>query len=159
MADDAPDAREAGLPERALHAVETGNRVYEAVTGAIAAISAILSFIQQHGVVSILVQIGIMGFALYISLFIAVPLALGILHVLHGATKRTSTDQAVAVILVVVLVAVALLVRFGLFYDGIGQPGDLDGIGTAFTALVGVLVLLAPLFVLWWRKGSVRTPA
>lgn len=140
--------------DRALDVVEKGNRAYEAVTGAIAALSAGLAFVQSHGPVNLLVQVGIMGFALYISLFIAVPIALGLLHVLHTSTKRESTDTATAVILVVILIATALFVRFGLFYDGIGKPGDLDGVGTAFTALVGVAVLLAPLLALWWSKGS-----
>lgn len=147
-----------GPMERSLHVVETGNRIYEALTGAIAAISAILAFVSQQGPINILVQIGIMGFALYFSLFVAVPVALGLLKVLHVTTRRESTEAATAVIVIAVLAACALLIRFGLFYDGIGQPGDLDGIGTTFCAAVGVITILIPFVVLWWHKGSTPRP-
>ncbi len=147
---------EADQPRRALEHLETANRVWEAVTGAVAILSTINAFISSHGgPIQVLVQIGVFGFALYIGMVIAVPLALSILAALERSTHRTSTETATAVIAIACIAGVAVLIRLVVFYDGIGT--DFDTIGTTFTALVGTAVLLTPLVVLWWRKGS--TPA
>ena len=104
------------------------------------------------GVVPFLVQVGVLGFALYISLFIAVPVTLGVNWLLEHSFGRNSTEAATATMLVGLIIVFALALRFAVFYDGIGT--DLDAIGTGFAASVGVAVLVAPLVVLWRLKGS-----
>jgi hypothetical protein len=142
--------------ERALEHVEYANRLYEAISGAIAAISAINAFVSDlGGPVAFLVQVGVMGFALYLSLFVALPVALGVNHLLERGSGRESTDKALLVMVVGLLILIAIAIRLWVFYDGIGAPGDFDAIGTSFAAIVGVLILCAPLVALWWRKGSV----
>ena len=44
------------------------------------------------------------------------------------------------------------LIRYKVFAEGITQ--DLDGIGTAFGVLVGVAILLTPILILVYVKGS-----
>jgi len=45
-----------------------------------------------------------------------------------------------------------VIVRFAIFADGITQ--DLDAIGAGFLGLLGILVLLAPVGVWWFSRGS-----
>ncbi|TDP92912.1 hypothetical protein [Labedaea rhizosphaerae] len=145
-------------PRPVVERLEDGQKIGEFVGWAIGAGSAVVGFVQAHGGPgSILVQLGIFGFACYISVFVAVPVVLGLFAALEKVTARETTDLATAVVLGIALLAGGALIRFGLFYDGIGD--DFDTIGKVFAGLVGVAILMAPLVLLWWRKGSRPKPA
>ena len=145
-------------PRSVLGHLEDVQKVGEFVAWAISAGSAVVGFVQAHGGLgAVLVQLGIFGFACYISAFVAVPVVLGLLAALEKATNRETTDVAAAVAVAAALLGGGALIRFGLFDGGLGA--DFDAIAAVFTGLVGVAILLAPLVVLWWRKGSRPKPA
>lgn len=139
--------------DKVLDVGKKAKTVWEIGSWLISAGSAILAFITKvGGPVQFLVEVAFIGFASYIALWIAVPLGVGLLSALEKATGRTSTDVASAVVVVTFALVGAALVRFALFHPEVTQ--DLDGIGTAFGVVVGVVILLMPLFILWYARGS-----
>lgn len=138
-----------------LDHLEGGLRIWEIGTGLIAVVAAIVGFVNSNGgPVYILVQIGIFGFACYVAYIPAAIILLGFIGAFEKATNRDTTDTAQITLAAIIAIVIALFVRFGLFYEGIGEPGDLDAFGTVFTACVGALILLLPLVGLLWFKGS-----
>jgi hypothetical protein len=71
---------------------------------------------------------------------------------LERATNRVTTDVAAGIIAGLGVLGGGALIRFLLFAPDLTE--DLDAIGTAFAATVGVVILLIPLFVLWYFRGS-----
>lgn len=150
------DDESVGAREKAIGFLSDTTTVIEAVTAIIAAASAVVGFVAANGgVISVLGQIGIFAFACYVGAIPAALVCVG-LDELAGKMSRQTKDVFAVAVLVIVMLAFALLVRFGLFYDGIGEEGDLDAVGQAFTALVGAAALLLPLGLLWYHRGSTR---
>lgn len=128
--------------------------VVEAIIAIIAAASAVVGFVAANGgLVVVLGQVGIFAFACYVGAFPAAFVIAG-LDALGNQLRRQTNDTAFIAIAASVMIIFALLVRFVLFYDGIGEEGDLDAIGQAFSAALGVGALLLPVFLLWYFHGS-----
>jgi hypothetical protein len=148
-------AAPAAVPTSPTKVLSNFKELIQNLSWLVASAATVVGFIRTHGgPVYFLVQIGLFGIACYIALFVAIPITAGIMWIAERSTHRESTDASTLIIAAIAVLGVGALIRFKGFYSGIGQPGDFDGIGTAFMALIGALILLLPLGILWWRKGS-----
>jgi hypothetical protein len=98
-----------------------------------------------------LVEAGIYGFACYAAIWVILPAVLFLMQYLDRTFQRQTTDSAAAIIVAVAVLGGGLLIR-STFVPDYGQ--DLDAIGTAFAALLGVATLAVPLLLLWYFRGS-----
>jgi len=122
--------------------------VIGAITAIIAAASAVVGFVAANGGLALVLgQIGIFAFACYAGVFPTAFVIVG-LDALTSRLRRETSDTAFIAIAAFLMIIFALLVRFGLFYDGIAEEKN------AFLAAVGVGVLLLPVFLLWYFRGS-----
>ncbi|MDQ0822519.1 hypothetical protein QFZ79_000257 [Arthrobacter sp. V4I6] len=128
--------------------------IWEWGAWAISAFGAIVALIQSAGgVVGFLTQVALFGFSCYIAAIPVGFVAVAVFSSLDKAAGRQTHDKVVIGFLVLAIIGGGFLVR-SMFYDGIGRPGDLDTIGTVFSALVGTVILLTPLYFAWHRYGS-----
>ena len=142
-----------GVVDRALDAGEKIKTAWELGAFVISAGTSVGAFITDvGGPVQFLVEVGTIGFAAYIAAFVVVMPAFALLVGLDNVTRRESNTATLVTVGAVAAVGGALLIRFAVFHPDVTE--DLDGIGTTFSAAVGVCVLLAPLFALWYFKGS-----
>jgi hypothetical protein len=127
--------------------------IWEIGTWIVTAGTTLVTFIRGvGGPVQFLVEVGFYGFACYMAAFVFVPLVTLILTKLEEATQRTTTDAFGIILLGIALLGGGALIRFGLFAEGLTE--GLDAIGTAFGALVGFAILLMPVFLFWYYRGS-----
>lgn len=139
--------------DRLLHAGEQAKRAWEVGSFVITAGTTVLAFISDvGGPIQFLVEVSAIGFAAYVALFVVVVPMFYLLQGVEKVTKRESTDTATFVVIGLAAVVGAAVIRFGLFDQRAFE--DLDAIGTAFSVLVGIAVLLVPVFVLWYTRGS-----
>jgi hypothetical protein len=156
MGDGSDPAVPPGPVDRVIDLGEKARSVWELGAFVISAGSAILAFISDvGGWAQFFVEVAFLGFAAYIALFVVVIPVIGLLTGAERVTRRETTEQAWIVIGALAAVCGAAFVRFALFADGVSQ--DLDAIGTTFGVIVGVAILLSPLVVWWYVKGSNRT--
>lgn len=133
--------------------LKQAKEIWEYATWVVDVGVAVVGFIKNTGGwVQFLVEVGTYGIACYIAIWLVLPLAVGAVSALEKGTHRTTTDAAAGLIAGVAVLGGGALIRYGLFAPGLTE--DLDGIGTAFAALLGVGVLLIPLVVWWYFKGS-----
>lgn len=139
-------------PTLAQH-VETTHKLVETISTAISIGSGILGFIRSiGGFGQFLVEVGALGFAWYAAVFIfGMPAAL-LMSWLDKATHRTTNDSTMMWIAAGAVLIGGLILRFAAFDEGFTR--DLDAIGSGFLGLLGVAVLLAPLAVWWYYRGS-----
>lgn len=105
-----------------------------AVDGFVSVLGAFTS--DTFTLLDLLVEIGALGVALYIAV---VPL--GFILALFMMALPSLSDRAIIGLAIGGELVLALVLRFGLFADGLTE--DLDAVGTGFLALVGVAVALA----------------
>lgn len=149
-----PDPREGESPaETVLQRAETAKRVWEVATWIIEAGVIVVGFISDvGGLVQFLMEVGFFGFACYVAAFIFVPLTVAGLEALERGTNRQTTDIGGGILVGAALLGGGALVRFGVFAPGFTE--DLDAIGSTFLALLGLAVLLVPIAVWWYFRGS-----
>jgi hypothetical protein len=127
--------------------------IWEIGSWIVSAGTTIVTFVRGiGGPVQFLVEVGFYGFACYIAAFVFVPLLIMALTSLEKATRRTTTDAFAIVAVGIAVLGGGALIRFGLFAEGLTE--DLDAIGTAFGAFVGLIVLLLPIVLFWYFRGS-----
>ena len=127
--------------------------IWEILTWIVSAGLVIGAFLKSAGgPVQFFVEVGMYGFACYCSVWIILPVVMMILTGLEKVTSRETTDLAVGIVLGVTVLGGGALVRWGLFHPRVTK--DLDTIGTAFGALLGVAVLAIPFIILWYFRGS-----
>lgn len=136
-----------------MQKIETTHKAVETVSTAISIGSGILGFIRSiGGFGQFLVEVGALGFAWYAAVFIfGMPVVL-LMNWLDKATHRSTTDTTMLWIAAGAVLIGGLILRFAAFDEGFTR--DLDAIGSGFLGLLGVAVLLAPLAVWWYYRGS-----
>lgn len=155
MADRA-DASAEGVGGQLMRGARKLDELIGIASTLVSAGTAIVSFIKGvGGLTQFLVEVAFYGFASYIAMFLVLPVVLGAVAGLEKATNRTSTKAATVVVVALGALGGGALVRFGLFAPNVTK--DLDGIGTAFGVIVGIAILLVPLAILWYVKGSKPT--
>jgi hypothetical protein len=138
---------------KAVGLLKSAKDLWELGAWAIAAVSTVITFVKAHGgPVQVLIEIAFIGFGCYVALFIITFPLLSIVGALEKATGRATTDAAGIVILLIGIVGGGVFVRFVLFDQSVTH--DLDAIGKAFGATIGIAILVAPFIFLWYRYGS-----
>ena len=133
--------------------VDTAHKVVETISTAISIGSGVVGFIRSiGGFGQFLVEVGAIGIACYFAVFIFYIPVNWLLEKLGKATNRVTTESAEAWIAAGTVLIGGLILRFLVFAEGITR--DLDAIGSGFLGLLGVLILLAPLVLLWFTRGS-----
>lgn len=133
--------------------VDTAHKAVETISTAISISSGVIGFIRSiGGFGQFLVEVGAFGIACYLAIFLFYLPVSWLLGKLEKATRRETTDSAANWIAAGTVLIGGVIVRFAIFADGITQ--DLDAIGAGFLGLLGILVLLAPVGVWWFSRGS-----
>ena len=139
-----------------LGRAKQAKEIWEILAWVVSSGTAIVTFVRGvGGPVQFLVEVGVYGFACYVAVWVILPAVVAALTGLENATGRATTDLAAGIAAGTAVLGGGALIRFGLFHPNVTK--DLDGIGTAFGALVGLAVLAVPLVALWYFRGS--TPA
>jgi hypothetical protein len=145
-----------GAASRPLEWLEEASGAIEAVTTIFAAASTVVAFVSANGgIVAVLAEIGVFGFACYVGVIPAMVLLLVVgegLQRLEMAAHRKTKDSVAIGVSIVIALGVAIVIRLVVFAPGLTD--DLDTFGQAFTASVGVVVLLIPLLGYWYFYGS-----
>ena len=148
-----------GTPEgkgtlgRALNQADAAHHVWTTLVWVVEAGVTIAGVVRSAGgPVQFLVEVGFYGFACYVAVWIVLPAVLFLLERLEQATGRETTDVAAGLIIGAAVLGGGALIRYVVFAPGLTQ--NLDAIGTAFGALIGLVVLLIPFVVLWYTSGS-----
>ncbi len=129
------------------------NELIGIVSTIISAGAAVVSFIKGvGGPAQFLVEVAFYGFACYIACFVTLPIALFVISSMDRATKRESSTATLAVVVAIGVLGGGALFRFGLFAKDVTH--NLDGIGTAFGVICGLVILLIPVGAFWYLKGS-----
>jgi hypothetical protein len=147
--------RKPGLLDRAKH----GLQIIEIITGSIAAVSTVIGLIKAAGgPLAVLMAIGVVGLAAYAGASAAFFLFEFLIGPVDSYTRRKLKRETTDIALMWILGAFWLAVTVSFVWlIGLPDPDDYDGLGqTAFAAL-GVVVLLIPLALLWYAKGSKPT--
>jgi hypothetical protein len=147
------DAGSEGVGGQLMRGARKLDELIGIASALVSAGTAVVSFIKGvGGLTQFLVEVAFYGFASYIAMFLVLPVVLAAVAGLEKATRRTSTKATTVVIVALGGLGGGALVRFGLFADDVTR--DLDGIGTAFGVICGIVILLVPLAILWYVKGS-----
>lgn len=133
--------------------VETAHKVVETISTAISIGSGVVGFIRSiGGFGQFLVEVGFFGVACYLAVFLVYLPVNWLLEKLGKATQRVTTGSAEAWIAAGTVLIGGVIIRFLVFAEGITRGGD--AFGNFFMGLLGVLILLAPLLLLWYTRGS-----
>ena len=136
-----------------INQLKQAKEIWGILTWIVSAGAAIPAFLKSAGgPVRFLVEVGTYGLACYVSVWIILPIVMMILAGLERVTSRETTDKAAGIVAGLSVLGGGALIRWGLFHPRINE--DLDTIGTAFSALLGVAVLAVPFIVLWYFRGS-----
>jgi len=143
---------EGDQPKNILDTAKEIKDLIELVTGAISIGIAIVAFLQTPGnLTQFLVEAGIYGIACYVAIWVILPVVLFLINYLDRTFQRQTTDSAAAIIIGIAVLGGGILIR-SMFVPDYGK--ELDALGTAFLALLGVAVLAVPVFLLWYFRGS-----
>lgn len=133
--------------------IETAHNVVETISTAISIGSGVVGFIRSiGGFGQFLVEVGFFGVACYLAVFLFYLPGNWLLEKLGKATKRVTIGSAEAWIAAGTVLIGGVIIRFLVFAEGITRGGD--AFGNFFMGLLGVLILLAPLLLLWYTRGS-----
>lgn len=133
--------------------IETAHNVVETISTAISIGSGVVGFIRDiGGFGQFLVEVGFFGVACYFAIFVFYLPVNWLLDKLGKATKRVTTGSAEAWIAAGSVLIGGVILRFLVFAKGITRAWD--AFGNFIMGLLGVLILLAPLVLLWFTRGS-----
>jgi hypothetical protein len=136
-----------------INHLKQAKEIWAILTSIVSAGSIIRAFLKSvGGPVQFLMEVGMYGFACYVSVWVILPIVIMILAGLEKVTGRDTTDVAAGIVAGVSVLGGGALIRWGVFHPRITE--DVDTIGTAFMALSGVAVLAVPFIVLWYFYGS-----